>query len=127
MPTLKSERDKALKAARERLERKAELIGDLGELVYQEKDQLAGLEKTRAAIGDAYDAAIDAGWTNAELKDMGFQRPRGHQRLKGAATNGHSPNGHLTTAPTPPVDNAPTNGHPPTDSPLVTAPQEYGG
>lgn len=88
MATAKTERDKAIKAARDLLERKADFIGTLGELCFQESEMLSSLERTRTAIADAYDAALAGGWATTELKDMGYQRPR----RKNPATLNTTPN-----------------------------------
>lgn len=72
----------AEKAIRDQLKARKELVGKIGdaeEAYEKQREAVEDAQKlldTRAAeFAQAYNAAIDGGWTVAELKDLGITRP----------------------------------------------------
>ncbi|WP_069164508.1 hypothetical protein [Nocardia altamirensis] len=82
MATAKTVRENAIKAAQEHLRARADLIGDLGEVLQRAADAEAALEEIRNDISDAYDKAIAGGWKPDELTAMGYTRPRKPRKQK---------------------------------------------
>ena len=52
----------------------------------------AAVEQADQAYAEAWQAARDAGWSNAQLSGMGYRRPTGTRRTRSSASHGHSSN-----------------------------------
>lgn len=102
----------AEKAIRDQLKARKELVGKIGdaeEAYEKQREAVEDAQKlldTRASeFAQAYNAALDGGWTVAELKDLGITRPDA-KAAKPSKNSSASSNGKSSDSSDSPVEKA---------------------